>query len=196
MGLPERCSAALLLIDVINDLEFERGDQLLEYALAMAHRLARLKRRAAAAGIPAIYVNDNFGRWRSDFRQQVAHCLADGVRGEPIARLLTPGDDDYFVLKPTNSAFHETPLNTLLGQLGARTLVLTGMACDICVLFTANDAHMRGYGVVVPSDCVASERPEDTNYALRLMAKALDARVCDADELDLANFNGGRPGPG
>ena len=99
-NVPESSHNALLLIDVINDLEFEGAEQLLRHALPMARRLARLKSRARRAGIPAIYVNDNFGRWQSDFRRVVAHCLEDGVRGETIVKLLEPKDDDYFVLKP------------------------------------------------------------------------------------------------
>lgn len=64
---PDRALGALLLIDVINDLEFEGGAELLEQALPMAERIAALKRRARSFGIPVLYVNDNFGRWRSDF---------------------------------------------------------------------------------------------------------------------------------
>jgi len=183
-SVPDQSSVALLLIDVINDLEFEGGEALLAQALPMADQLARLKARAAAEQVPAIYVNDNFGRWRSDFKQQVRHCLEDGVRGEPIARKLAPAKDDYFVLKPHNSAFHETALSTLLHYLGVHTLVLTGMACNICVLFTANDAHMRGYEVLVPCECVASEAASDTKHALELMREALGARVVKGRELD------------
>ena len=184
-SFPDRAAVALLLIDVINDMEFDGGEKLLAQALPMAQRLARLKARAADRGIPAVYANDNFGRWQSDFTKQVAHCLYDGVRGEPVARLLAPGEHDYFVLKPKNSGFYGTTLETLLEHLGARTLILAGVACNICVLFTANDAHMRGYHVVVPSDCVASEDPEDTRQALRLMEHALGAEVCPSDQLTL-----------
>src|SRR4029079_1226095 len=70
---PERCPVALLMVDVINDLEFEGGDKLLRHALAMAQRLAALARRARAAGVPVIYANDNFGKWRSDFRTTLEH---------------------------------------------------------------------------------------------------------------------------
>jgi nicotinamidase-related amidase len=93
------------VIDVINDLEFPEGDQLLRFAVLMADRIARLKERAGRAGVPVIYVNDNFGRWRSDFNAQVEHCLGDGVRGKPIAERLRPGEGDYFVLKPKHSGF-------------------------------------------------------------------------------------------
>src|SRR5438874_13291083 len=81
---PDKAEVALLLIDVINDLEFSEGDQLLRFALPMADRIAELSSRAREAGIPVIYVNDNFGRWRSDFNAQVDHCLNDGVRGKPL----------------------------------------------------------------------------------------------------------------
>ncbi len=81
---PDKSKVALLLIDVINDLEFDGGEKLLPHAIPMAASLAALKRRAKAAGIPAIYSNDNFGRWRSDFRRLVQHCLEDNVRGKQI----------------------------------------------------------------------------------------------------------------
>ncbi len=111
----------------------------------MARRIAALKRRAKAAGIPAIYVNDNFGRWQSDFTKVVQHCLDDGVRGEEMARILHPEEDDYFVLKPKHSAFYATTLDTLLQYLGAKRLILTGVAGNICILFSANDAYMRDF---------------------------------------------------
>src|SRR4030095_8846002 len=87
---PDKSPVALLLIDTINDLEFPDGDPLRRHALPMARQIAALKRRAKEAGVPAIYVNDNFGRWRSDFTAQVDHCLNDGVRGQPVAELLRP----------------------------------------------------------------------------------------------------------
>src|SRR6187200_171642 len=142
---PDKSGAALLLIDVINDFDFPEGEQLLKLALPVGKNIARLKQRAKRAGIPAVYVNDNFGRWRSDFRAQVDHCLTGGVRGQPLAELLRPEADDYFVLKPKHSGFFATTLDTLLEYLGVQTVILTGIAANICVLFTANDAYMRDY---------------------------------------------------
>lgn len=184
-NVPEHCRVALLLIDVINDLEFEGAEALLEHAIPMARRIAGLKARAKAAGIPAVYVNDNFGRWQSDFRKVVEHCLHDGVRGEPIARVLEPDSDDYFVLKPKHSGFYATTLDTLLRYLGATTVILTGMAGNICILFTANDAYMRDLHVVVPSDCVASNTVAENQHALEQIRKVLKAGVRPSAELDL-----------
>jgi nicotinamidase-related amidase len=183
-----RSPVALLLIDLINDMEFEGGDELLQQALPAAQKIARLKQRAREAGVPVIYVNDNFGQWQSDFKKLVRHCLEDGVRGETVARLLLPETDDYFVLKPKSSAFFDTTLHTLLQHLGAETLVLTGVAADVCILFTAHDAHLRDYQVIVPSDCVASEKENETAMALKNMQKSVKARVLESSKLDFRDL--------
>jgi nicotinamidase-related amidase len=187
---PDKSPLALLLIDVINDLDFPEGEQLLRHALPMARRLAELKRRLKADGVPAIYVNDNFGRWRSDFRAQVEHCLHDGTLGEPIARLLAPDEDDYFVLKPKHSGFYSTTLDVLLRYLEAKALIVTGIAANICVLFTANDAYMRDFRLFVPADCVASNTTQDNEHALAEMARALKADITSSTELTLAKLIG------
>lgn len=174
---PDKSDAALLLIDVINDLDFPEADAMLPGAVAMAHRIAALKARAKAAGVPSIYVNDNFGRWRSDFNAQVEHCLRDGTRGRPVVELLRPQAEDYFVLKPKHSGFFSTTLDTLLEYLGAQTLILTGIAANICVLFTANDAYMRDFGLLVPADCVVSNTDKENGDALDQIRKVLKADV-------------------
>lgn len=179
-----KAQTALLLIDVINDLNFDGGEKLLTHALPMAVNLSALKRRAKAAGIPAIYVNDNFGRWRSDFAKLVRHCLEPGARGSSVVTYLTPEEDDYFVLKPKHSAFFQTNLEILVNHLGATTLLFAGMATDICVLFSANDAYMRDFEIMIPSDCVASEESESNRQALMLMQRVLKAKVMASTELD------------
>jgi nicotinamidase-related amidase len=182
---PDKSEVALLLIDVINDLDFPEANQLLRYARPMAKKLSRLKQRAKEAGVPVIYVNDNFGRWRSDFRRQVQHCLRDGSRGHEIVSLLQPDEDDYFVLKPKHSGFFSTTLETLLHYLGSRKLILTGIAGNFCVLFTANDAYMRDYDLIIPSDCTVSNTPEENREALALMRKFLKADTRRSTKLRL-----------
>jgi nicotinamidase-related amidase len=151
----------------------------------MARKLLRLKQRAKKAGVPVIYVNDNFGRWRSDFRRQVAHCLREASRGREIVSLLQPDEDDYFVLKPKHSGFFSTTLHTLLRYLGSKKLIVTGIAGNFCVLFTANDAYMRDYDLIVPSDCVASNTAEENRQALTLMRKFLKADTRPSTKLRL-----------
>jgi nicotinamidase-related amidase len=185
---PDKAAVALLLIDVINDLDFPEGNQLLRHALPMARQIQALKRRAREAGVPVIYVNDNFGRWRSDFNSQVEHCVEDGSRGKPIAELLRPEKEDYFVLKPKHSGFFSTTLDILLDYLQVKTVILTGMATNICVLFTANDAYMRDFFLIVPSDCVASNSEEENRNALDQMRKVLKADVLPSGEIDFSAF--------
>ena len=182
VSIPAR-GTALLLIDVINDLAFEGSESLIAQAEPMARRLADLKRRAARAGIPAIYVNDNFGRWRSDFRRTVAHCTAAAAPGRRVSRRLRPTARDYFVLKPKHSGFHDTTLETLLDSLNVRRVIVTGIAGNICVLFTANDAYMRGLGIVAPDDCIVSNTAEDNHQALRQIGLVLKARIAPADRM-------------
>jgi len=187
---PDKSDVALLLIDVINDLEFPDGDQLFEFALPMAHKIAALKQQARHEDVPVVYVNDNFGRWRSDFNAQVEHCLHDGVRGQPIVELLRPDDDDYFVLKPKHSGFHSTTLDILLRYLEVKTVVLTGIATNICVLFTANDAYMRDLHLIVPTDCVAANTEQENERALEQMRKVLKADVRPSEEIVLRSKTG------
>lgn len=174
---------ALLLIDVINDLAFEGSEPLVRQAEAMAPGLARLKRRAARAGVDVVYVNDNFGRWRSDFRQTVAHCTAKTSPGRRVSARLRPSARDYFVLKPRHSGFHDTTLDVLLRSLGTRRVIVTGMAGNICVLFTANDAYMRGLRIYAPSDCIASNTTEENDFALRQIETVLKGTVVPSDRL-------------
>jgi nicotinamidase-related amidase len=174
-NVPDDSSVVLILIDLINDFEFDGSDEMFTNTWAIAQPIAKLKKTAKAAGIPVIYVNDNFGKWQSDFRKLVEHCLEDNVKGKPIAKLLRPDDQDYFVLKPKHSAFYSTSLELLLRYLKAHTLILTGIAGNICVLFTANDGYMRDFNLVIPEDCIASESEADNQHALGYMSKVLKA---------------------
>jgi nicotinamidase-related amidase len=181
----KRSHLALLLIDVINDMDFEGSDSLVALAEPMARRLRALKRRARAAGVPTIYINDNFGKWQSDFRTLVDHCINANVPGRNVAKILKPDRKDYFVLKPKQSAFYGTTLDTLLRDLKIKKLILTGVAGDNCVLFSANDAYMREFKLFIPSDCIASETEAENQYALQLMKKVVKADIRPSTELDL-----------
>ena len=185
---PERSSTVLLLVDVINDFDFPQGRDLLRFAVPAARRILALKKRLRARGIPTVYVNDNFGRWQSDFKKQVEKCVSEESIGAPVARLLIPGENDYFVLKPKHSAFFSTSLDVLLEYLGAKKLIVTGFAGDICVLFTANDAYMRDYELIVPSDCVASETAAANKNACQQMKRFLKADVRPSRRLPNAAF--------
>lgn len=187
-NVPDTAEAALLIIDAINDLEFAGGEKILPYALEMAQNILELKQEARRKGIPTVYVNDNFGKWQSDFTKLIDHCIEDDTRGKEVVRLILPDEEDYFVLKPKHSGFYSTTLDILLHYLKVKTLILTGLQTNICVLFTANEAYMRDFYLVVPSDCSASEEPEDHSYALEQMATILKADIRPWRQLDLSHL--------
>lgn len=175
----KRASRALVLVDFINPLDFPHGRAFVERAVRAARRTRALKRRLKSAGVPVIYANDHFGGWTRDFSQLVESCRT-ATAGRELALLLAPEPDDYPILKPRHSAFYGTPLKFLLDELGIRGLVITGIAADNCVLFTAHDAYLRRYRLWVPRDCVASIRDEDRERALLHMHRVLKADVREA----------------
>ena len=181
---PDKSNVALLLIDVISDFEFKDGDKLFKYALPMAKKLAALREKAKRAGVPVVYVNDNFGKWQSNFHNILEHACHEKVRGSEIAKLLKPDDEDYFVLKPKHSGFFSTTLDTLLEYLQCKTLILTGVTTDICILFTANDAYMRDFDLIVPRDCVAAVDPKENKHALEHLKRVLKADTRLSSKLD------------
>jgi len=176
---------ALLLIDVINDLAFDGSAALVAQAEAMATRLATLKRRTSAAGVPAIFINDNFGQWRSDFRKTVTHCTSRRSPGRRLSQRLRPTSHDYFVLKPKHSGFFDTTLDTLLETLRIRRLIVTGIAGNICVLFTANDAYMRDFKIFAPADCIVSNTAAENEHALRQIETVLKGNIAVSTRLVL-----------
>lgn len=185
---PDKASAALLIVDVINDLEFPGAERLFKSACSMAESLAEFKKRASSAGIPSIYVNDNFGRWRSSRDSLISHSLESNVRGREIVKVLRPISDDYFILKPKHSGFYSTPLQILLEYLGARRLIITGLTTDSCVMFTASDAYVRGYKLYIPKDCVASIEQDSNEQTLQHMHRVLRADISASTALDLKHL--------
>ncbi|OQW36947.1 MAG: hypothetical protein A4E19_14525 [Nitrospira sp. SG-bin1] len=172
---PHHSQACLLIIDMINEFTFDSAEKLFPAIEQAAQNIAMFKQRVKAAGWPVLYVNDNFGKWRSDFRWLVNRCLEGNCRGKRIAEVLRPDEDDYFVLKPKHSGFFATPLELLLRYLKVQRIVLTGVAGDNCVLFTAADAYMRNFEVVVPADCTVSIDPDANRSALEHMRETLKA---------------------
>jgi len=188
---PDTHPVALLLIDVINHFEFPRGEELFDQARQIAPRIAELRKRARQAGVPVVYVNDNFGKWRSNFEALLKYCLAEDVRGRSFVQQLVPAECDYFVLKPKHSGFYQTPLELLLKHLGARRLILTGVSSNSCVLFTANDAYMRDLELNVPPDCVASCTSKEQDFALTQIRCMLKADTSLSPDIDFAQLTTG-----
>lgn len=171
--MPRTARAALVVIDVINRFDFPEAPGLLRQSRPMVPRIAALRRRFHGAGWPVVYANDNHGKWRSNFAQVVQACSHDAAPGAWMARALAPAPEDYFVLKPEQSAFFATPLDDLLRDLRIRRVVLAGIAGDGCVLASAIDANMRGFEVRVPADCCASPTAGRNARALAVLRDSL-----------------------
>lgn len=167
----------MLLVDVINPLDFPQARHLLLGAWQATQVIAKLKAKLSRQGVACIYANDNYGTWHSEFSDILRACQQlPGERGA-MAQMLAPAPQDLIILKPQHSAFHSTPLEHLLNQMKAEKLVIVGLAADMCVLLTATDARMRDYDVWVPSDCTASETPERLDYALGQLHTAFKCSV-------------------
>jgi nicotinamidase-related amidase len=177
MRLRRSSRTCLLIVDMINEFKFNGAAKAMPAVERAARHIAALKRRMKHERLPVIYVNDNFGKWQSDFRKLVARCVEEECRGKQIARILVPEEDDYFVLKPKHSGFYATPLELLLQYLNVRRVIITGIAGDNCVLFTAADAYMRDLEVAVPSDCTVSLDADCNRSALEHMRAALKADI-------------------
>ncbi len=161
---PAPVPVALMLIDVLTTFQFPDGEAILRNALAMRDALVRLKARAREAGIPVLYVNDNFGDWRSEKEVLLGRCLE--AKGAEFVRPLLPDSEDYFVLKPMHSAFYMTPLEVLLRHLQVETLILTGLTSSSCLTATAHDANMRGFDIYIPPDCSCARTSSEHTQAL------------------------------
>lgn len=182
-----RGSAALLILDMITEMQFEGASPMRREVAGAARAILKLRDAADRARLPVIYVNDNFGEWHSERYRLVERALGSEDGHEVVAKL-APRDGDYFVIKPQFSGFYATNLPVLLPKLGIDRLILTGMQADICVLFTAADAHMRDYQLWVPGDAVASEAPERRRWAIEIMKQSMGAEVRPTDKLSLAQW--------
>jgi nicotinamidase-related amidase len=183
---PSPVPVALLLIDVLTTFQFPDGDAILKGALAVRDALVRLKARARDVRIPVLYVNDNFGDWRSEKEVLMGRCLE--AKGAEFVRPLIPDSEDYFVLKPMHSAFYMTPLEVLLQHLQVETLILTGLTSNSCITVTAHDANMRGFDIYVPPDCSCARNVQEHAQALAQLEAMAGARVLRSTSLKLPNL--------
>jgi nicotinamidase-related amidase len=181
--LDKKDNCALLIIDMINNFKFKHGEVLADEAKQVSENIFSLKKKMQKKKRPIIYINDHYKLWQADFQKISEKCTNELSR--PIIEQLYPDDTDFFLIKPMHSAFYGTALNMLLDNLEVQHLILTGIAGNICVLFSANDAYMRGYKLSVPSDCIASNDKHDNEYALRMMKNVLQADIGDSRQIKI-----------
>lgn len=179
------------MIDVINHFEFPDGPRILRRAESIARNIVKLKQRARAAGIPAIYVNDNFGDWRSDAARLLSYCLRPQAAGRNFVAKVKPDAEDYFVLKPMHSAFYQTPLDVLLRHLKASSLIFAGLTTNSCILCSVHDAKMRDYAIIVAADCCTARTEREHSQALEHIRAMAGGRLLLSAAIRLGSFAAG-----
>ncbi|MGJ9460261.1 isochorismatase family cysteine hydrolase [Oceanobacillus sp. CF4.6] len=168
-------NTAVIFVDIINDFDFDGGEDLYLHTKAILPNLIKLRKYAKENDLPIIYVNDHYDLWQADFRKIINKCT-NGKSSE-IIEALAPDDKDYFLIKPQHSTFFQTPLQSLLIELERNYLIMAGIAGDICILFSAQDAYMYKYQLRIPKNCMASEQEQNNDYALYLMRSVMDADI-------------------
>ena len=153
---------ALLIIDIFNDFQFVKGDELKDETEKMIPSILLLKKFAKANRFPIIYINDN--PFQDSLSIPTFLQKMTTKSNFQMIEQLKPNIQDIFLFKKKFSAFFQTELETYLAQLKIEQLILTGIAGHICVLFTANDAYMRGFQLVTPIDAYACPGPLQKDF--------------------------------
>lgn len=166
---------ALLVIDMLNDFVEEGGTLVVQGAKSIIPAINAEIKKFRDASETIIFVCDSHAKNDKEFKIWPAHCVA-GTKGAEIVKGLD-FQNDTIVRKTRYSAFYKTDLEKLLKNKKIDTLVLTGILTDICVLYTAGDAYVRGFKVIVPENCVASISEERHEWALRHMKEVLNAEI-------------------
>jgi nicotinamidase-related amidase len=173
---------ALIVIDMINTYDHADAELLLPSAAKAVPCVVDLLERARASDVPVIYVNDNFGQWRSH-HGEILETALKGPHGD-LVEPVRPDDTSLFVVKARHSIFYETPLAYLLGRLDVDQLVLCGQVTEQCVLYSALDAHIRHLRVTVPDDAVAHIYQDLAEAALRMMERNMGADIRNARDVE------------
>jgi nicotinamidase-related amidase len=176
---------ALLVIDMLNSYDHDEAEELTTSVEDMVGNVRELVRRARDEDVPVVYVNDNYGDWNSSV-QELAQRACEGERPDLVEPVLPP-EGVSFVTKARHSIFYETPLEYLLDQLGAGRLVLTGQVTEQCIVYSALDAYVRHFQVVVPHDAVAHIHEDLADAALRMMERNMGAEIVDSADCRLSD---------
>lgn len=176
-------ATALLVIDMLNPYEHPEADRLAERVERALPGIRTLLRRADEAEASVVYVNDNYGDWNSSSEELARQALA-GARPDLVEPVL-PAAGHSFVVKARHSTFYETPLEYLLDQRGVGRLVFAGQVTEQCILYSALDAYVRHFDVVVPTDAVAAIYDDLGEAALKMMERNMSADLSRAEEVEL-----------
>jgi nicotinamidase-related amidase len=164
---------AVIVIDMINAYDFPDAEKVVASAETAVPRIEQLIDEAPGKDMPVIYVNDNFGHWKSNRDELVEEALQG--RRPQLVEAIKPDDESLFVVKARHSIFYQTPLEYLLNQEDVGRVILTGQVTEQCILYSALDAYIRHFDVQVPPDAVAHIYEDLAEAALRMMERNMSA---------------------
>jgi len=173
---------ALLIIDMINDFVHPRGKLFIPQSRDILPNLSKVVDHFRKSNEEVIFICDSHIEGDKETEIWGNHAL-EGEWGSQIVEELKPNPRDRIILKRRYSAFLYTDLDLYLRERGINTLYLSGVATNVCVLYTAADAFMRGYEVKVIEDCVASFSKEDHEFAIKQMREILKAEIVRSEEI-------------
>jgi nicotinamidase-related amidase len=178
-------TTALIVVDMLNSYEHEDADRLTQSVESVVEPIADLVARAVRDEIEVIYVNDNYGDWKSSKEDLVRQAL-EGARPDLVEPLMPPPEAD-FVMKARHTIFYMTPLEYLLGQREIRHVVLTGQVTEQCILYSALDAYVRHYEVSIPRDGVAHIHENLAEAAFEMMERNMRAEITSCADVTLSS---------
>ena len=172
---------ALIVIDMLNQYKHEDADRLAANVEPAVPAIRVLLDRSRDEDVPIIYVNDNYGDWNTS-AEELGRQALEGRHPELVEPILPP-EAASFVIKARHSIFYEKPLEYLLDRTGIDRLVLAGQVTEQCILYSALDAYVRHFEVVVPPDAVAHIHPSLGKAALEMMQRNMSAELTEAAQL-------------
>lgn len=167
---------ALIIADMLNDFVYEGAPLEVPSARVIINNIRREIQKARKKQIPIIYCCDAHKKEDPEFELWPSHAVK-GTEGSRVIEQLKPQKEDYVIEKASYSCFYKTSLDKLLKQLNRTHLIITGVVTNICILYTAAEAYMRGYKVIIPQNCVAALTQKEHQFALQQMKRVLHAEI-------------------
>jgi nicotinamidase/pyrazinamidase len=169
-------ASALIIADMLNDFVNEGASLEVPKARTIINNIKKEIKKARKKKIPIIYCCDAHKENDPEFQLWPKHSVRK-TEGAKVIKQLEPQKEDYIIEKTSYACFYKTSLDRLLKKLGRNHVILTGVVTNICVLYTAAEAYMRGYKITIPEDCVAALTQREHQFALQQMKRIFHAEI-------------------
>jgi len=173
---------ALIVVDMLNTYDHEDGEELAACVREKLPQIVDLRDTAKERDdVKLVYVNDNYDAWEAG-RETLIERAVNGKHPE-LVEPIAPEGDRPFLPKGRHSIFYETALSHLLRVEDVERVILVGQVTEQCILYSALDAYLRGFEVIIPPDAVAHIDGELAQAALAMMERNMHADLTPAAEV-------------